>query len=234
MRQPSTDCCWKPPKPPIARDKTAMSFTYDPRLRGGAGGYRDDRTGRIVTNSQVADALDATLSSSESQLETLYQQIRDRRLSVADWQLAMRERIKAAHISAALASAGGADQMTPADWGRVGRRIRYHYEKLDNFAQEVASGKQRIDGRMLTRMQMYEQASVNTFDILNRRAMIIAGFTEERSILEPRAHHCGQCPVEAAKGWVPIGELIPIGERQCLTRCRCKIEYRNSAKEIIQ
>ena len=53
-----------------------------------------------------------------------------------------------------------------------------------------------------------------------------AGMTEERNFLEPDADHCQECWDEAAKGWSPLGTLIPIGERTCLTKCQCKFEYR--------
>ena len=39
-------------------------------------------------------------------------------------------------------------------------------------------------------------------------------------------HNCDECVSEAARDWVPIGEEVPIGERQCLTHCHCSLEYR--------
>jgi hypothetical protein len=33
---------------------------------------------------------------------------------------------------------------------------------------------------------------------------------------------------ETARGRVPIGELVPIGQRPCLSNDRCRIRYSNS------
>ena len=209
------------------------SYTYDPRLRGGAGGYRDDSNGRIVPLAEARDALDRTLQNAEDPIRALFEQIRERRISLADWQLQMRELTKNAHISAAVTARGGFDQMSQADWGRVVQRIRNQYEFLDNFAQQIASGQQPLDGRTLLRMQMYQDSAIETYLIFENRQMTNAGFNEERSVLDSKAQHCGDCPTEAAKGWVPIGTLIPIGQRQCLTRCRCTMEYRNTALGVV-
>lgn len=39
-------------------------------------------------------------------------------------------------------------------------------------------------------------------------------------------HNCNDCPPLADLGWVPIDEMVPIGESACLVRCRCSVEYR--------
>jgi hypothetical protein len=28
--------------------------------------------------------------------------------------------------------------------------------------------------------------------------------------------------------WQPLGSMIPIGSRDCLSRCKCHVEYRDS------
>ena len=149
-------------------------------------------------------------------------------INVKEWQIAMRRRIKDTHITAAVSQRGGWEQMTQSDWGRVGQRIQIQNRFLDNFANDIATGKQPMDGRFLVRSQMYDEAAISTYDRFERNAMRIAGYDEERSTLEPGVKHCPGCLDEAARGWVPIGELVPIGERTCLTRDRCTMHYRNS------
>jgi hypothetical protein len=51
--------------------------------------------------------------------------------------------------------------------------------------------------------------------------------TREWNVLHP-ADHCegvGSCIEQTARGKVPIGSLIPVGDRRCLRRCHCTIEY---------
>ncbi|HEY6021351.1 MAG TPA: hypothetical protein VIY48_16040, partial [Candidatus Paceibacterota bacterium] len=52
------------------------------------------------------------------------------------------------------------------------------------------------------------------------------GYEEERRVLEPGADHCEGCEEQAAQGWQPIGTLDPIGDEECMTRCKCEFEYR--------
>jgi hypothetical protein len=203
-----------------------FTFTYDQRLRSGAGGYRG-ASGRIITSAAVRAELDAAIDAAMLDTRSLSLSLQQGQISLKDWQLSMRRRIKDVHITSAVSQRGGWDQMTQADWGRVGQRIRAQYQFLDNFAQQIADGLP-LDGRFLVRSQMYDEAAISTYDRFERNAMKNAGWDGEENILEPGVKHCPGCLEEAAKGIVPIGELTPIGERTCLTRDRCTIKYHNS------
>jgi hypothetical protein len=72
---------------------------------------------------------------------------------------------------------------------------------------------------------LYAEAGRGTYYVFTTKEMRAAGKTEEENQLHP-AEHCQSCLDEAARGWVPIGTLIPIGQRDCLGRCRCTISYR--------
>lgn len=204
-----------------------FTFTYDQRLRSGAGGYRDTKTGRVITSTSVRAELDATLDTGMLDTRGLSLSLQQGTIDLKEWQVAMRRRIKDVHITAAVSQRGGWEQMTQSDWGRVGQRIQIQNQFLDKFANDIANGMP-LDGRFLVRSQMYDEAAISTYDRFERNAMRIAGFDEEHSTLEPGVKHCPGCLDEAARGWVPIGELVPIGERTCLTRDRCTMHYRNS------
>lgn len=213
-----------------------FSYTFDERLNNGRGAYRGP-DGRIVAQKQVRAALDQYVDASQLQAADLGNMLRTGTIDLKQWQLSMRGHIKTMHTNAAIAANGGIDQMTPAEWGRVGQRIRYHYERLDNFASEIASGKQPLDGRFMVRSNMYTEAAIATHDRVNRAKMQRAGYMEERNILEPSARHCNGCLDEDNKGWVRSDgpdKLIPVGERQCLSNCRCNIIYRNESGEIVE
>ena len=205
-----------------------FSFTFDQRIRSGAGGYRDSKTGRIISSASVRAELDAAIDAAMLDTRNLSLSLQQGQIDLKEWQIAMRRRVKDVNITAAVAQRGGWEQMTQADWGRVGQRIKTQYEFLDNFANDIATGKQSLDGRFLVRSQMYDEAAISTYDRFERNAMKNAGYDEERNVLEPGVEHCPGCLAEADKGWASIGELVPIGERTCLTRDRCTIEYRNS------
>ncbi len=207
-------------------------YTWVPSARNGAGAYRDPSTGQFLSNAFAREQLDSYIDNAQDTPTALYNLIRTNQISVADWQLQMRDHIKDVNLNAAISATGGRDQMTQADWGRAGQIIRGQYDFLDNFAEQIANGMP-IDGRTLQRMKMYTDAGVSTHEAFTKNRMGNAGYDESRSILDssPKVRHCtgeGSCIEQAAKGWQKIDDMIPLGNRICLTRDRCTVEYRNS------
>ncbi len=200
--------------------------------------YVDPRTGRFVSSRTVRDSVDAALKGATTETRSLSERLRAGKINLAEWQLGMAKLIRAVHGYSAALAKGGFAQMGPADWGRVGATVKRQYRFIDEqgkprglrvFAEEIASGKQKLDGKLLMRAQMYmEAARGESFHATERREREIRGFTEERSVLHP-ADHCegaGSCTEQEAKGWQKIGTMIPIGRRLCRTKCRCTVEYR--------
>ena len=198
------------------------------RWNEGAGRYIGSR-GRFVSGSAVRGALDEFVDGQATAMGNLTGMLRDGSISLADWQRAMMEQVKQTHLASVAAQRGGWAQLTQADYGRAGQRIRQQYEYLRNFAQEIADGTQPLDGRAVQRTRLYGQAGRNTYHLSERTDMERRGFDEERNILDPAAKHCQSCIDETARGWVSLGALVPIGERTCNMNDRCSVEYRNSA-----
>jgi hypothetical protein len=188
--------------------------------------YRDNDTGRFVSNKAVRDGLESTMDLSALQMNNLTQKLIDGGISLADWQSGMMSQIKNSHVAASALSQGGWAQMTQSDWGATGQLIRAQYDYLRNFASQIASGEQALDGRALIRSDMYGDAANGTFAEMQRRAQIIDGMEEERRVLEDSINACDGCLEQAALGWQPIGTLDPIGGEECTVRCRCEFEYR--------
>ena len=191
-----------------------------------AGRYIDLTTGRFVPFSDVRDALESVIDAAGENIHTLTQSLLDGQISLADWQLGMLEQIKIEHTAAAAAANGGWAQMSQADWGAAGRIIRDQYAFLDNFAQQIASGDQLLNGTALVRADLYASAARGTFEQMRRRYEKISnGMQEERRVLG-EADHCPGCLDQASMGWQPIGTLDPIGAEECVTHCHCTFKFR--------
>ena len=189
-------------------------------------------SGRYVSAAVVRGQLDNVLDGISGEMRGLSAQLRAGEISLAQWEAGMMGKIKEAHITAAVAERGGWQQMTQADWGRTGNAIRREYGYLRNFAADIASGRVSLDGRLDARAALYGQAGRETFYRFGQVDMMRRGFDRERSILHP-ADHCDLCISEAARGFVPIGTLIPIGRRTCKSNDRCSMEYSNSQTEEV-
>lgn len=181
--------------------------------------------GRFVSRLVVRAALDRALDARSAVVRALSGQLRDRRITLAEWETRMMAEVKAAHLYSAAAAKGGWAQMTQADYGRVGAAVRDQYGYLRRFGRQIASGEQPLDGVFLARAEMYGQAGRKTHHEFERREMELRGMNEERNVLGV-ADHCDQCVGETQRGWVPIGTLKPVGARTCVTRCKCTIQYR--------
>jgi hypothetical protein len=70
----------------------------------------------------------------------------------------MRRHVKNVNLNAIALERGGWANLTPSDFGRVGQIVREQYGYLRGFANDIASGKQRLDGTLGTRAKLYSQA----------------------------------------------------------------------------
>lgn len=198
------------------------AFTWDVQVRR----YRDSG-GRLVAQTSVRAALDLALADQSRIARTLSESHRAGRISLNEWALGMREVVKNTQLFSAAAARGGWGQLDAGDFGRVGQTVRSQYDRLAQFTAELEAGAPR-DGNFQRRAQMYAQAGRTIFHEVDRQVQAEVGHTEERSVLHP-ADHCVQCLEEAAAGFRPIGVMIPIGERECLTNCQCTVEFRGAA-----
>ena len=192
--------------------------------------YYDLETGKFVSSASVHDALETVMDASAIRMNNLTQSLIDGEISLASWQSSMMEQIKVTHVSSAALSQGGWAQMTQSDWGATGQLIRQQYDYLRNYAADIASGEQALDGRALVRSDLYADAANGTFWEMDKRGHLADGYDEGRRVLEPGADHCDDCEGYAAEGWQPIEDIPEIGNSQCMTRCRCEIEYRISTE----
>lgn len=98
----------------------------------------------------------------------------------------------------------------------------------------------RTPASAFNRSRAYLRSLYITFQTLWHRAHIAAGYTHARRILTP-AEHCRDkvtesgilhgCLETAARGWIPILEMPPIGSLVCKQFCKCWMEYRKGAPE---
>jgi hypothetical protein len=195
-------------------------YVYDPRSRR----YRDQVSGQFVTAKSVRFAVDTIIDAETVKVRDIAQRLIDGSINLAEWQIQTSSLLKTLHVAMGIAANGGFENTSNADLGFIGSLIKKQYEFLRNFAKQIKNGTQALDGTLLARAELYVQAGRGTYESVVARAARNGGSTQEKSILGA-ADHCGDCVGEAAKGWSPIGTLIPIGQRQCLSNCRCSMSY---------
>ena len=139
----------------------------------------------------------------------------------------MRAAMRDTHLFSSATVKGGWAQMTPADFGRVGARMKEQLRFLDRFAAQVDAGLP-LDGRFMQRSKLYGTAGLATAHRTQTVVSQVRGFDEEKNVIQD-GESCPGCEAEESRGWVPLGSLRPIGTRDCLSNCRCGRQLRNSA-----
>ncbi len=158
-------------------------------------------------------------------MRDMTQSLIDGRLPLSTWQVQMMQSVKVVHLVGLATAVGGWSNLDQSDFGFVGQRIRSQYAYLREFANQLESGRQPLNGSALARATMYADSARATHRAAQRRAAQQRGMQQERNQLGA-ADHCAGCLAASAAGWVPIGTLVPCGSRQCLSRCHCSLAYR--------
>jgi hypothetical protein len=148
----------------------------------------------------------------------------DGKINLRTWQSTTAETLKTLHVQEYLLGVGGQGAIKKEDYLEIGRELKVQYQYLRNFAVELTQGKM-TPAEALNRASMYGDAAKVSYFRGERTAAKNAGLTYGMRILGI-AEHCTSCPAIAARGIVPIDELVmPTKECECMYRCKCRIKY---------
>lgn len=181
--------------------------------------------GRFITQRALIADLERVTAGAQAEILNISRQLQAGEISLAQWQLGMRDQMKAIHTTQGAIAKGGWAQMSQSDWGAVGQISREQYAFLQRFAIQIESGQQPLNGTFLRRAGMYADAGRGTYWQMKRREAQAQGKGEERRIRYP-GDSCKTCIEQANLGWQPVGVLNRIGDSECRTNCRCQFEFR--------
>lgn len=138
-------------------------WQYDPNSRR----YRNLRTGRYVGPAELERLRNEFADALTRQTDRLAERLFDRSISIQTWVLEMRTLIKDSFIAQYAAAVGGLQNMTAADYGRIGAMLssqnQGQYWYLQRFAEAIAEGR-LSEAQIMARAQMYMGASVQAFE----------------------------------------------------------------------
>lgn len=197
---------------PKKKTQAGPALKWDSKARR----YRSG--GRFVSARAVAEERNRLIETVQGKLRAISQDYVDGKISLVEWQIGFKDTIKAAHTLAAAIPNGGKANMTPAMWGAVGARLRLEYTALQRFAIHLENG-----GKMhLGRVDMYAHSIRNTW--LNAERINLPIFQMARWVRGAR-ESCSGCIYQASRGVQLLASFPPLGSQNCLSRCRCHIQY---------
>jgi len=187
--------------------------------------------GRRVPDFRIKMGVQRVANAVQRDLRDLTARLVNGEISRQQWYDAMRSIMKQEYRAAYLASIGGLENYDRSHVSRFGWRMRPHYRWLDNFLAEIESGAQPLNGFAVVRAGMYARAANAIYENERMRVAEDAGYREARRVLGPNEEHCIDssrpgCVELFQLGWVPIADMVPIGEATCLSHCLCGLEFR--------
>ena len=223
------------PATPETRDLSRVQWVTVNARSGPQHRYRDTSTGRYISaqsvRRDVARMADTAGRDVARQLTTA---LKDGRIGLAEWQVGMARAVKNVNYAAVASASGGVNNMTAVERGRAGAIIKQQYAYLRDFAKQIESGEQKLDGRAMRRAEMYMDAAKGSFHEQKR-----AGFAESHAgaVVMVRSHRhkrdsCRSCVGLDGK-WFTMNspEYIPVGRRECNVNCGCTEEMGTQAAD---
>lgn len=203
------------------------------------GNYRYKSSGNAVPPERVNGWIDRAANTMKENLGRIAQEHRDGKINLSEWVIQTGEELRNAHRAVTMVAMGGKQNMQQADWGFVGAVIRRELAYLNNFANTIENRppNTELTQAFVSRAASYGAALYETYEKAKRRRIIRETQADlEENVLEPGAEHCVGCLEATAQGTVPVGTLTAIGDRECGSKCRCRIRYwkRGANGEMIE
>lgn len=215
------------PEPPAVNDHSLAHWLSEGKalLLRVAGGMRlrDAFKARRLLDEQARRLLHGVVGAVEPVVVAMTEALEAAKLKLGGWWQAMKAAVIPGHFAVALAVLNDPNP-SPADLAAIAQQANRQVGFLAQFRQQLATGRQLLSGAP-ARAALYAHGVWASAMAVRAAQMRRNGYREEKSILGI-ADHCIGCINEAAQGWVPIGSLVPIGSRTCLSRCHCYMQYR--------
>lgn len=202
-----------------ARDR---KWAWDPKAQR----YRWPRTGRLLPPARVANVRERRVAEAKARMQQAAQSMLDGKLTVNQWQTAMRDESARAHLELRMLGVGGKANMTRGDYQWVHDRVKREAGYLADFGKAVRAGELGEAG-ILDRSGKYGGASMrDAFFEGATDAHRAAGFTRRRRLGPNDERTCDGCRKEIARDWVGIdAKYRAIGDCECQSQCRCDEEW---------
>jgi hypothetical protein len=164
---------------------------------------RDEFTDKVMLES---DALMSRLLS-------------DGTINIQDWVVEMRGLIRDTYRAMYELAIGGRQNMTPADYGRLGGMLQEQYRYLDRFAADLAEGRLTLP-QALNRARMYIESATQAFE----RAQAAGWVSPCRSTLGMEGLNAVRIVDAIGRSAIgkPNGRVIGAWDRQSIARIAWK------------
>ena len=209
------------PKPRVMR--LLQGYLWDKRTHN----YVRVATGRFVARGHVVELLEKSVAARERRLYEGVRRLADGTRSPQVFLSHAKVMLKRQYLQEAALAAGGWDQLTPTDFGRVGGKLRAQYGRLSEMTAGIRDGEVS-EAQALSRMQMYMgNARAEYFEVerdLLPPVPMGQARIERRTLSPSRSGPCEDCVRYNDMGWQAEGMLpVPTQASVCNGHCKCTL-----------
>ena len=189
------------------------------------------KPGTFVGQASRVELRDAWTDAQKAVTDKLARDYDNGRITLSEWVTGMRQENRVNYVEQYLLGKGGRNNMTQADWGRIGNAVRHQNEYLQNFANDLMTREPPLTlAQIEARSRMYVDGSTAMYERANALAKGMPDLPaypgdgqtqcqtnckchwqivekeatwEATWILEPAAEHCDDCIANAGQ-WAPL------------------------------
>jgi len=154
--------------------------------------YRDPTTGRFVGVSQMQDLREVYMDQQKAQMSSFTRAYAAKEITLTKYYDQVVNTLKNTYIDMYAMGAGGRNNLSQRDWGRIGAMLKEQYKYLRTMFEQIASG-QISPAQASARLAMY---------INSANEALWKGITRDYPF---------QLPAYPGDG-----------STECLTNCRCE------------
>lgn len=201
-------------------------YDFDTQKRS----YRDE-SGEYVSRRETREKIDKLTEFIKREAGRIAKRFDEGKINAAQFNVEMRELLKAGHIIASSVGRGGLERMTLADWGKVGNKIKWQYSFLDKMTRKLSNG---AIANTASRAKSYASAIYVSYAesyLQTNKEFIESGGDNNPNgeilcrLVTNSKEGCPECAADEALDWIPVSEQGEIGTRQCGDFCLCDIEF---------
>ncbi len=202
-----------------------MPYDFDTQKRS----FRSN--GKYISRRETREKIDKLLDFVKKEAARIGRRFNEGKINAAEFNVAMRELLKAGHIVSSTVGRGGREMMQAVDWGRVGAKLQWQYGFLDKLTRKLESGATvNAEGRAKQYVNSIYVSYADSYMETNREFIESGGDNSPNGeilcrLVTNSKEGCVECAADEALDWIPVSEMGEIGTRICGDFCLCDIEF---------
>lgn len=190
------------------------------------------KNGSTFTPHQARMAVTRISNQAASEMRESTSQLIAGVIIASVWYARMRDVMKTLYSTIWLLNIGGVLFDDNTERNLFYAFVLWQFDFLDNYANQIRTGVQPLNLRAISRSSLYAKWGNVEHQNIQLERNLTKPNMEGRRVLGPNENHCEPeggnpgCIDLSLLGWIPIDQLVPIGETTCANHCKCHLEFR--------